>query len=680
MITTVLGSDLATGEPVGLSADERRQGLYIIGKTGTGKSTLLEHLIVQDIEAGLGVCVLDPHGDLVDAVLRRIPRSREPSVVLLDLADDQFPFGLNLFECRDLGDRKLVGRVATQAVEVFEKLWGAVSWGPQLAQILRNCAYTLVENPGFTMTEMRRLLTDQAFRMKLVRQLSNPQVIEFWEREYDLLRPQDQQQIIRSTLNKVDEFLTPAVYPIVGFGRTTVDFRQAMDTRKIVLVRLALGEVGSQAVGLIGSIVVGQISNAALSRQDVAPHARFQFNLYADEYQRFATPTFAELLAEARKYAVATTLAHQFRDQLEDAANRGSTLNAGNLVVFAVHGRDAEELAKQFDRTPPPPEITGQRPVLSIVRDPVSHLVLAGHESARVRELAAGALNRWVTLARSMNSDEVAQADGSIDTHGFGIMRGSLERGLDVLNHYLLSLMEGTVLLDSEEEALRLVDTVVALRGIIGLEANEWQSKEDLFADRSSDPRDGKELLFPRVTRYEFGATELLRAFILSYVTGGDSAEQQRSRLALSDAVRGHFGTAGDGVAELSRHLHWIRELGQLLVQQPIYRDSGQWEPIYDRPRSYSDVEGEIASSLVGLPKYTARYRLGAGPTVKEGVMRTPEHRAIEANEESRVRTERIKERTRMEYCAPVKAVLAEIAARHRSDDDPPGVIRRVPI
>jgi energy-coupling factor transporter ATP-binding protein EcfA2 len=468
--------DTTTGLGVRLGIAERRQGLYVIGKTGTGKSTLLQHLILQDIRAGLGLCVLDPHGDLIDGVLDRVPKDREQNVVLLDLADSQFPFGLNLFECRDTFDRNLVSRVATQAVEVFEKLWGDTSWGPQLAQVLRNCAYTLIENQGHSLADMRRLLLNTEFRARLVAKVTNPQVREFWKLEYDPLRPQDQQQLVRSTLNKVDEFLTPTVYPIVGYGQTTLDLRKVMDNGQVLLIRLPVGEVGGAAVGLIGSILVGQIFNAALSRQDIPPNERLQFNVYADEYHRFATPAFAELLAEARKYALATTLAHQFRGQLTDEANRGATLNAGNLVVFAVHGEDAEELAKQFDRTPPPPDVAGQRPILSISQNPVEHLVRVGHQDPRVREIVAGELSEWFHRSRHLEDGAVYRAypvsfpmleDPNVLSR-YKAGRESYVDALRALDQYLVELMELRVPIGSPGEARLLTSLMVQLRGIIG--------------------------------------------------------------------------------------------------------------------------------------------------------------------------------------------------------------------
>jgi DNA helicase HerA-like ATPase len=428
MESVILGEDTATRLTVELGTDERRQGVYIIGKTGSGKTTLVERLVVQDMEAGLGLCVLDPHGDLVDAILTQVPANRESQVILLDLADSSFPFGLNVFGCDDLSDRNLVGRVATQAVEIFEKLWGDISWGPQLAQVLRNCAYTMVENQGCTMAEIRRLLLDDHFRAKLTAGLTNPQVREFWELEYNPMRSHEQQQLVRSTLNKVDEFLTPTVLPIVGFGRTTIDFRDAMDRGNIVLVKLAVGQVGARSVSLIGSIIVAQLLNAALSRQDIPPSERRQFNLYADEYHRFATPAFAELLTEARKYALATTLAHQFRRQLEDDANRGATLTAANLIVFAVSGEDAEELAKQFDRTPPPAPPSGQVGSLVISPDPVDHLLRNGHKDDQARQVIQAKLRPLARQAREMEKLEIADAGDYM----YG--RTAIETSLELIN------------------------------------------------------------------------------------------------------------------------------------------------------------------------------------------------------------------------------------------------------
>jgi Type IV secretion-system coupling protein DNA-binding domain len=663
MDSVSLGTDVDTGAEVRLGIAERRQGLYIIGKTGTGKTTLLEHLIVQDICAGLGVCVLDPHGDLIDAVLARVPAEREQDVILLDLADSQYPFGLNLFECKDTSDRNLVSRVATQAVEVFEKLWGGTSWGPQLAQVLRNCAYTLIENQGYSLADLRRLLLNAEFRAGLVAKVTNPQVAEFWELEYNPMRAQDQQQIVRSTLNKVDEFLTPTVYPIVGYGRTTMDFREAMDEGAVVLVRLGLGEVGAAPVSLIGSMIVGQIFNAALSRQNIPPSERRQFSLYADEYHRFATPAFAELLAEARKYAVATTLAHQFRGQLTDEANRGATLNAANLIAFGVHGEDAEELAKQFDRTPPAPNVAGLRPKLSVSQNPIEHLVRAGHNNPRVRDIVASELSEWAHASRHLPEGNLnwARAHQSMPFEDKDILarykagRASYSGGLRAFDQYLVELMEGRVELRSRGEAHLLTSLMVELRGVIG------------FARDFREP--GWNFRVPFPDESWTALKRFIEVFVGSQVDSDMMVGAARAYLVevrkeeSQSFIRGgakHHVVVGE-VNRMEAHLTWARELARLLVESPVMVDSGQFEPYYDRPRSYADVEAEIASKLVALPKFHASCRILNGNRVEEHMIRTPEYIERDGNQ---AELEHFRERTRRDYCIPLASVLDAIRSR----------------
>lgn len=659
-----IGVDLRSGRPVRLGLIDRRQGLYIIGKSGVGKSTLLESLIVQDMEAGHGLCVLDPHGDLVDAVLRNLPASREADVILIDLADSDYPFGLNIFECRDMGDRNLKGRVATQAVEVFEKQWGELSWGPQLAQILRNCAYTLVDNQGYSLADVRRLLLDDKFRADLVKSVSHQQVREFWELEYDPLRAHEQQQLVRSTLNKIDEFLTPAVYPIVGWGKTTIDFRRIMDDGKILLLRLSQGPVGAPTVDLIGSMIVGQFYNAALSRENLPPADRRQFNLYADEYERFATPTFSDLLEQARKYAIATTLAHQTRSQLSDRS-RGATLVAGNILVFGVHGEDADELAKQFDRTPPPPEVAGLRPKLSVCQDAIGHLLRSGHEDAEIRWLVQHRLMPWAHLANSETTkDEVEVPTCAFGDRGDFMMAkaranpSKIKEGLQLLNSYFVHLMEGRTEYGSHAEALALNGIVEALRGLIGC-----ADGQDVWVptgwNRTVEPWEKEHFTYALFLRY-----------IAAYVKDPDQAKLGREREAVvarrrrTNGDKEEYGLGDGEVHSLDFHLQWIREIGRRLAQAPIMIDSGQWEPYFDKPRTYSDVEAEIASKLVSLPKYHARYRLLDGTRTVEGIVATPDYRSRSVGAEQLDMIARIRDRSRANYCAPLETVLSAIAQR----------------
>jgi hypothetical protein len=353
-----LGTDINTGQLVSLAQEARLRGLYVIGKTGTGKTNLLINLILQDIEQGMGVCFLDTHGDPINDILARIPKGREQDVILLDPLDKDAAFGLNLFEC-DATDEKQVSRTVSYVLEVFAKLFTKSgvfdTEAVNMELTLRNAAYALIDNLAAyatTLAEMPLLIDDEYARERLIGNINNgfhSEALRFWKRYHGWKMP-EQFSMAGSTSRALNRFLTNIfIKQVVGQSRTTLTFRKIMDERKILLVKLSRQD--RELTNLIGSIVIGQIANAAFSREDTPEDQRVQFNLYADEYQRFSTPTFAELLAEVRKYKIATCVAHQWRQQL-DVDNRKATLNAGTMVVFEVSGEDGEELAKQFKAEP----------------------------------------------------------------------------------------------------------------------------------------------------------------------------------------------------------------------------------------------------------------------------------------------------------------------------------------
>ena len=426
MTYSVFGIETETGVQVVVSQSARRQGLYIIGATGTGKTGLIENLIIQDIKQGLGVGLLDPHGDLTNAVLSRLPDTRvvdgvkritEEDVILLDIKNTQYPFGLNLFSCPDPSDLVALTIASAHVMHIFRKLWGKGgilvedAWGVLLEKILENATLTLLENPGYTMAEIPLLLDveNPNFRKKLIQNLMSDAVRDFWEHDFATLPSKDQRQEIQSTLNRVNSFLRQQlVRNIIGQSRTTIDFRSIMDERKILLVRLNV-RLGEGITTLLGTMILAGILDAAYSRADLPVNKRKQFNLYADEFQRFASEDFATLLTEARKYGIATTIAHQMRNQL-DTQNRGATLNVANLVVFKISGADATELAVEFDITPQEAweeeieeewlevlqeewtekvedeVIDGEEPVQVYKREVVDHLLKQGHEDERVMQ------------------------------------------------------------------------------------------------------------------------------------------------------------------------------------------------------------------------------------------------------------------------------------------------------
>jgi hypothetical protein len=351
---TELGTEVRDRSDVALSPEGRRQGTYVLGINGTGKSTLLLNMALQDIAAGDGLCLLDPHGDLVEDVLARVPPSRAQDVILFDPADIEYPLGVNLFECPDRNDPRLVDRVCSEIVLTFKKLFPD-SWGPRMEDLMRHSVLTLLATPDCTLLDMLPLLTDPDARKSYASRTSDPVIRHYWEQAFpDNKRGQG--EWVSSSLNKIGRFLTnPVIRNIVSQPKSSFDLRELMDNGKVLLINLSKGELGEDNSALLGSVIVGKILIAALSRAEMPAEQRRPFHLIVDEYHSFATESFPTLQSEGRKFGIDTLVAHQYRDQL-DQLNRGSTLNVGNFIVFRVTGRDADELANQFDNTPPEPE------------------------------------------------------------------------------------------------------------------------------------------------------------------------------------------------------------------------------------------------------------------------------------------------------------------------------------
>jgi hypothetical protein len=353
MTSSVLGIDAQTGLRVELPKTSRLQGLYIIGIQGYGKSGLIENLIIQDIKQNIGACVLDPHGELIGHVLARLDPKYEKNVILLDMTVEKYFFGLNLFACPNPTSDREIAKTLSQVLHVFEKAYGINRDTPLMYDLLYNSAYVLIANPGYTMIDIRLLLTNETCRKKLLRNVLNSDVRSFWERWDDpkLKSPKDQQTDSQTILNKLNDFSHDPLRYIVGQSTSTLNLVQIMEERKILLVKL--DPTLENASSLLGSILIALILRAAYVRP-----SQKQFNLYADEFQRFATVDCATLLEEARKYGIATTIAHQNRGQL-DAGNKqletnlkDRTRSVANLIAFKINSKDADELAGEFDTTP----------------------------------------------------------------------------------------------------------------------------------------------------------------------------------------------------------------------------------------------------------------------------------------------------------------------------------------
>ncbi len=419
-----LGRDIQIGDFVEVTQTARRQGLYILGLQGYGKSGLLENLIIQDIKQNnIGVCVLDPKGELIDNVVARLPDSKkEQKVILFDINDkDYFP-GLNLFACDDPTSDREIQFTLNQVTHVFEKAFGVSQPAtPRIYDYLYNCAYVLITNPGYTMMDIRLLLNNATFRSQLLGNVYDEEVLDFWHTFYNPLstsrqREEARQQEARELLRRLNDLTHDPLRYIIGQAQSTINMQEIMDEGKILLVKLNSRRF-EKASKLIGSIIVALILNASANRL-----TKNQFNLYADEFQRFATEDFATLIEEARYAGIGITMAHQNRGQLElsdmqaDANLKQRTLSVGNLVVFRAP-TDAEELARQFAQEPEEARIEVQKPqehrrieeqveveveedITEISQNPVEYLKSARgtHGNARVREAAHTFLSIFATL------------------------------------------------------------------------------------------------------------------------------------------------------------------------------------------------------------------------------------------------------------------------------------------
>ena len=333
-------------QPFGIKTADRRQHIYIIGKTGTGKSTLIKNLLVQDIQNGHGVAIIDPHGDLAQEVLNYIPSSRIPRTVYFNPADLDFPIGLNLLRGvpRDL--RPLV---ASGVVSAFKSLFSD-SWGYRLEYILYNCVAALLDFETGTLLGIFRLLTDDKFRAQVVGKIQDPLVKGFWEKEFAVYDKKFRQEAIAPIQNKVGQFLaTPMIRNIVGQVKSTVDFERIMDLGYIFIANLSKGKLGEDKANLLGSLLVSQFQLTAMRRASLPEENRRDFFLHIDEFHNFTTTSFDSILSEARKYHLSLTLCHQYIDQLREETRNAIFGNVGTLVSFRVGGRDAEPLATEFE-------------------------------------------------------------------------------------------------------------------------------------------------------------------------------------------------------------------------------------------------------------------------------------------------------------------------------------------
>lgn len=330
----------------GIKKEDRRRHTYVIGKTGMGKSTLLLNMIIQDIQQGNGVAVFDPHGDLVEHVLDYIPSKRVNETIYFNPADTKNPIAFNpLYNPHNIPKHL----VASGIVQVFKKIW-IDSWGPRLEYILRNAILALLEQPGNTFLAVPRLLIDDIFRNKIIKQVKDPVVRNFWAVEYEQYPKVFKTETISPIQNKVGQFLsTSLMRNILGQTKTKFDLLNVMDSSKILLLNLAKGKIGEDNSSLLGSLILSQLWIAAQRRASMPEEYRKDFYLYIDELQSFATDEFPTILAEARKYRLNIAgMANQFISQLPENLTSAILGNVGTIISFCLGSEDAERIAEEL--------------------------------------------------------------------------------------------------------------------------------------------------------------------------------------------------------------------------------------------------------------------------------------------------------------------------------------------
>lgn len=329
----------------GIKREDRFSHIYVIGKTGTGKSTLLETMALQDLERGHGFALVDPHGDLVERVAARISKMHQSDVIYLNAADPNQPYGYNpLRHVRE--DR--IALAASGLMEVFKKMWPD-AWGVRMEHILRNTLMALLEQPNATMRDILRVFSDRNYRKQIARSLQNETVRTFLEKEYERFSFGYRADGIAPIQNKVGAFLAdPMLNRILTSPPIDLHIRRIMDEGKVLLVNLAKGRIGEDSSSLLGALLVTTIGLAAYSRADVPPAARRDFFVYIDEFQSFTTLALANMLSEMRKYRLGFTVAHQYLHQLEPDIRHAVLGNAGSIISFRVGAEDAPYLAREF--------------------------------------------------------------------------------------------------------------------------------------------------------------------------------------------------------------------------------------------------------------------------------------------------------------------------------------------
>jgi CxxC-x17-CxxC domain-containing protein len=329
----------------GIKTDDRRRHVYVVGKTGMGKTAMLQNMAIQDIRNGKGLGFIDPHGEASESLLDFIPSNRINDVVYFNPADLDYPIAFNIMEKVSLENRHLV---AGGLMGVFKKIWPDV-WSARMEYILNNCILALLEYPGATLLGVNKMMADSEYRKKVVDKVTDPMIKSFWVNEFARYNQRYEVEATAAIQNKIGQFISaPVIRNIIGQTTSSIDMRKIMDEKKILIANLSKGRVGEDNSRLLGALLITKLQLSAMSRVDIPEEERNDFFLYVDEFQNFATESFVNVLSEARKYRLSLILAHQYISQMEEEVRDAVFGNVGTLISFRIGAEDAEFLEKEF--------------------------------------------------------------------------------------------------------------------------------------------------------------------------------------------------------------------------------------------------------------------------------------------------------------------------------------------
>lgn len=470
---TILGTTDYRAEKteIGIRKEDKARHVYIVWKTGTGKSTFISNMVKSDMLAGNGLALLDPHGDLVETVMEHIPAHRINDVVLFDVADTSHPIGFNLLQYENEDEKNLI---VSWVVSTFYRLFAHSRW-PRLEYILRNVLLSIVEYPNATLMHILRVLVDQGFREEVISHITDPLVLKFWTWEFNTWMPKQREEAISPITNKIGQFLSSSVVRnIFGQPRTKLNLRKAMDEGKIVLINLSKGKIGEDNAAMIGSLLVTKFQIDAMSRADIDYLDRRDFYLYIDEFQNFATSSFTTILSEARKYKLSLIVANQFTSQLLPEIKDAIFGNIGTIISFTLGHDDATIMSAQFK------EMVSSNDLISLPKfTAYSKLMIDGITSDPFSM-------KTMPLSRPEWSKELRQKIIKQSRQRYAAERGELEVLMNAWNKKTFSAQE-KVADKAKLESLGLTEDEAQVLQDPFVEANSWLFEQYLIGEEQAD-------------------------------------------------------------------------------------------------------------------------------------------------------------------------------------------------